>query len=60
MQVYAFLTTTPDELVATIDYRRMTVLLMREEEFAAWLRGSQPQMPPVQEGVKKQDLLEAA
>jgi putative SOS response-associated peptidase YedK len=37
LKVYAFLTTTPNELVATINHERMPVLLTREEEFEAWL-----------------------
>jgi putative SOS response-associated peptidase YedK len=37
---YAFLTTTPNPLVATIKHERMPVLLAREEEFDTWLRGS--------------------
>ena len=32
LEVYASLTTTPYELVATINHERMTVLLTREEE----------------------------
>jgi putative SOS response-associated peptidase YedK len=33
LEVYAFLTTTPNQLVATINHERMPVLLTREEEF---------------------------
>ena len=40
LEVYAFLTTTPNSLVATINHERMPVLLTREEEFATWLQGS--------------------
>ena len=36
----AFLTTTPNKLLATIDHDRMPVLLTREEEFEAWLHGA--------------------
>jgi putative SOS response-associated peptidase YedK len=72
LEVYAFLTTTPYELVATINHERMPVLLTREEEFEAWLNGAPHvafalaheyppgQMRIVQEGFKKQDLLAAA
>ena len=71
-RVYAFLTTTPYELVATINHERMPVLLTREEEFEAWLSGAPAealalareyppgQMRIVQEDFKKQDLLAAA
>jgi len=40
IEVYAFLTTTPNKLVATINHERMPVLLTREEEFDTWLSGS--------------------
>jgi len=36
----AFLTTTPNKPVATINHDRMPVLLTREEEFDAWLNGA--------------------
>ena len=38
IETYAFLTTTPNSLVATINHERMPVLLTREEEFETWLR----------------------
>lgn len=72
LEVYAFLTTSPNKLVATINHERMPVLLTREEEFDVWLNGAPhvafalaQEYPPrqmriVQEGLKKQDLLEAA
>jgi putative SOS response-associated peptidase YedK len=72
LEVYAFLTTTPNNLVATVNHERMPVLLTREEEFDAWLNGAPQvafalarehpteQMRIVQEGFKKQDLLAAA
>jgi putative SOS response-associated peptidase YedK len=72
IETYAFLTTTPNRLVSTINHERMPVLLTREEEFDAWLRGSADQAlalareyPPqhmriVQEGFEKADLLAAA
>ena len=40
IETYAFLTTTPNSLVFTINHERMPVLLTREDEFETWLRGS--------------------
>ena len=72
LEVYSFLTTTPNKLVATINHERMPVLFTREEEFEAWLRGSPTEAftlareyPPdrmriVQEGLRKEDRLDAA
>src|SRR5262245_61233203 len=71
IEVYAFLTTTPNKLVATVNHERMPVLLTREEEFDVWLKGAPhvafalaQEYPPgqmrVQEGFKKQDLLDVA
>jgi len=72
IETYAFLTTTPNPLVATINHERMPVLLTREEEFEAWLRAPAEeamtlareyppqQMRIVQEGLEKEDLLAAA
>jgi putative SOS response-associated peptidase YedK len=72
IETYSFLTTTPNELVSTINHERMPVLLTREEEFDMWLRGSAEEafalgrqypaerMRIVREGFSKQDLLEAA
>ena len=72
IETYAFLTTTPNPLVATINHERMPVLLTREEEFETWLKAPPAealtlakeyppeQMQIVREGVEKQDLLEAA
>jgi putative SOS response-associated peptidase YedK len=71
IETYAFLTTTPNPLVATINHERMPVLLTREEEFETWLRGSPAQAvalareyPPeqmriVQEGSFKEDRVAA-
>jgi putative SOS response-associated peptidase YedK len=71
METYAFLTTTPNALVATINHERMPVLLTREEEFDTWLRGSPDEAlalarehPPermriVQEGPGKEDRVAA-
>jgi putative SOS response-associated peptidase YedK len=72
IETYAFLTTTPNSLVARINHERMPVLLTREEEFESWLRGSSDdalslvreypseQMRIVKQGFEKEDLLEAA
>jgi putative SOS response-associated peptidase YedK len=72
IETYAFLTTTPNSLVSTINHERMPVLLTREEEFETWLRGSSDralslgreyppeQMRIVKQGFEKEDLLEAA
>ena len=72
LEVYAFLTTTPNPLVATINHERMPVLLTREDDFATWLHGSSDaalelareyppgQMRIVQEGFKKEDRLSIA
>jgi putative SOS response-associated peptidase YedK len=72
IDAYAFLTTTPNPLVATINHERMPVLLTREEEFETWLKGSTEEafalareypaekMRLVQEGFDKEDLLRAA
>lgn len=40
LDVYSILTTTPNELVSTINHERMPVLLTRETEFATWLLGT--------------------
>ena len=72
LEVYSFLTTTPNKLVATVNHERMPVLLTREEEFEIWLTGSPKEAlalareyPPdrmriVQEGFRKEDRLEVA
>jgi putative SOS response-associated peptidase YedK len=72
IETYVILTTTPNRVVATINHERMPVLLTREEEFEAWLRGSPDaafalgreypaeEMRIVQEGLDKEDLLKAA
>ena len=72
LEVYSFLTTTPNKLVATINHERMPVLLTHEHEFEAWLRGSSSEAfalareyPPdrmriVQEGFRREDQLDAA
>jgi len=70
-ETYAFLTTTPNSLVATINHERMPVVLTHEEEFETWLRGSSEeamglareyppeQMRIVQEGAFKEDRVAA-
>ena len=40
VEIYSFLTTMPNPLVATINHERMPVLLTREVEFETWLTGS--------------------
>lgn len=40
MDVYAFLTTTPNEVVKPIHPSRMPVMLSDEEQFETWLTGS--------------------
>jgi putative SOS response-associated peptidase YedK len=72
IETYAFLTTTPNPLVGTINHERMPVLLTRDEEFDTWLRGSPNEafslareypadtMRIVQEGFDKEDLLREA
>ena len=71
MEVYSFLTTTPNPLVETINHERMPVLLTTEDEFSTWLRAEPAeamalarQFPPesmriVQEGFEKEDQLAA-
>jgi putative SOS response-associated peptidase YedK len=65
--VFAFMTTTPNELVATINHERMPVLLTGDEQFETWLRGSPKEafglarqypgdaMRIVQAGLEKED-----
>src|SRR6516164_4602694 len=71
IETYAFLTTTPNSLVATINHERMPVMLTNDEEFNTWLRGSADEAfaltreyPPekmriVQEGFYKEDRVAA-
>jgi putative SOS response-associated peptidase YedK len=71
LQVFAFMTTTPNELVATINHERMPVLLTGDEQFETWLKGSPAEafrlarphpadaMRIVQSGLDKEDLLAA-
>ena len=73
LDVYAFLTTTPNPLVGTINHERMPVLLAKPEEFDQWLNGTPKEtlelareypaelMRIVREGLEKEDpWLEAA
>jgi putative SOS response-associated peptidase YedK len=71
LEVLAFMTTTPNELVATINHERMPVLLTGDEQFEIWLKGSPREafglarrypaeaMRIVQAGAEKEDLLAA-
>jgi putative SOS response-associated peptidase YedK len=71
IETYAFLTTTPNALVGTINHERMPVILTREEEFDIWLRAPADEalvlareypageMRIVQEGFDKEDRLVA-
>ncbi len=68
IDVYSFMTTTPNALVATINHERMPVILDGEAAFRTWLEGSPNEAfalarehPPeamwmVQEGREKKDL----
>lgn len=69
LEVYSFMTTTPNALVGTINHERMPVLLSTEREFETWMQGTPDeafalireyppdQMRMVQSGYKKRDLL---
>ncbi|MDQ8700215.1 SOS response-associated peptidase [Hyphomicrobium sp. LHD-15] len=69
VDVYAFMTTSPNALTATIMHDRMPVLLSEPEDFETWLTGSPEaayslvrtypaeRMRIVQSGMDKQDLL---
>jgi putative SOS response-associated peptidase YedK len=71
LDVFAFMTTTPNELVATINHERMPVLLTGEEQFETWLHGSPAEafalarqhpaesMRIVQSGAEREDQLAA-
>ena len=69
LDVYAFMTTTPNPLAATVNHERMPVLLTRQEEFGRWMHGTPDaamalaqeypadQMQIVQTGYEKEDQL---
>lgn len=69
IDVFAFMTTTPNALVSTINHERMPVLLSSQEQFDIWLHGTADdafalaapfdptRMRMVQHGFEKQDLL---
>jgi putative SOS response-associated peptidase YedK len=69
LDVYSFMTTTPNELVGTINHERMPVLLSTETEFETWMTGTPDEafvllreypsdkMRMVQSGFEKRDLL---
>jgi putative SOS response-associated peptidase YedK len=71
LDVFAFMTTTPNTLVSTINHERMPVILTKEEEFQQWLNGTSndayllvkqypsTEMQIVQFGSEKKDLLAA-
>ena len=71
-EVFAFMTTDPNELTASINHERMPVLLTDPGDFETWLSGSTEeafklarsyaadQMRIVQSGSERQDLLGAA
>jgi putative SOS response-associated peptidase YedK len=71
LEVFSFVTTTPNKLVATINHDRMPVILTKEEEFQTWLNGTPAEayalvkqyapdeMRIVQEGFDKKDKLAA-
>lgn len=40
LNVFSFMTTTPNALVATVNHERMPVLLATEDEHDVWLNGS--------------------
>lgn len=69
--VYAFMTTEPNPLTASINHERMPVLLSTDEEYDTWLSGSTKEafalarsfpsdaMRIVQSGMERKDLLVA-
>jgi putative SOS response-associated peptidase YedK len=72
LDVFSFMTTTPNVLVATVNHERMPVLLATEDDHEAWLNGSVEDalalvkpFPPermriVQTGYDKRDCLDGA
>lgn len=71
VDVYSFMTTTPNALTDSINHERMPVLLSKEDEFETWLSGTPSEafqiarsfdpnaMRIVQSGFDKEDLLAA-
>jgi putative SOS response-associated peptidase YedK len=71
-EVFAFMTTEPNELTASINHERMRVLLSDPADFETWLSGSTDeasklarsyaadQMRIVQSGPEREDLLRVA
>jgi putative SOS response-associated peptidase YedK len=71
-EVFAFMTTEPNELTASVNHERMPVLLSKQEHFDTWLNGSPEEafalarpysaeaMRIVQSGADREDLLQAA
>ncbi|MFT3730793.1 MAG: SOS response-associated peptidase family protein [Hyphomicrobium sp.] len=71
IDTYAFMTTAPNTLTASINHERMPVLLSRDEEFETWLSGTPAEafalgrsfdpaaMRIVQSGFEKMDLIAA-
>lgn len=69
LDVFSFLTTVPNALVATVNHERMPVLLTDEQQFETWLSGSPQEafsligcfdpdaMRIVQSGLEREDLL---
>ena len=69
LDVFSFMTTLPNSLVATVNHERMPVLLDREDQFERWLEGTPNEafdlariypaerMRIVQSGFEKKDLL---
>jgi putative SOS response-associated peptidase YedK len=65
------MTTTPNEMIATVNHERMPVLLTGEDQFETWLQGTPAEafalarrypadgMRIVQAGSEKEDLLAA-
>ena len=72
LDVYSFMTTTPNKLVGSINHERMPVLLSSEAEYDQWMSGTpdeafqlireypSEQMRMVQSGFEKRDLRSAA
>ena len=71
MDVYAFMTTAPNELTRSFNHERMPVLLSGEDQYETWLSGTPAEafalaksydpalMRVVQSGKTKEDLLAA-